>query len=381
MLTKIELSYPGKEPEEQILGAKPRAVLQKIDSSGNLRIDNWENRLIFGDNLSALQILIRNRTIKNKVKLVYIDPPFSTKQVFRRGANRTSTISKSNDDIRAYSDILVGHDFIEFLRKRIILLRELMSNDGSIYVHIDNKMGHYVKLIMDEIFGQERFINDIARIKCNPKNFARKAFGNIKDMVLFYSKSSNYTWNDPRDQLTEEDIQRLFPKIDGEGRRYTTTPLHAPGETRNGPTGALWQGIKPPAGRHWRCKPDELERLNKAGRIEWSANGNPRKKIYAYEVIARGKKRQDIWEFKDHPYPSYPTEKNIEMLKMLIQTSSNPGDLIIDCFSGSGSTLIAAEETQRRWIGIDNSEIAMTVFQNKIRLLNNYSYYGYYHII
>jgi adenine-specific DNA-methyltransferase len=260
-------------------------------------------------------------------------------------------------------------------------MRELLADEGSIYIHIDCKIGHYVKIIMDEIFGRNRYVNDITRIKCNPKNFKRKGYGNIKDMVLFYTKTDKYMWNDPREAFSEGDIERLFTKIDEAGRRYTTTPLHAPGETRNGPTGGLWKGIKPPKGRHWRCKPEELEKIDRQGLIEWSPTGNPRKKIFAEEIFGKGKKRQDIWEFKDHPYPSYPTEKNIEMLKMIIDTSSNVDDLILDCFSGSGSTLLAAELTKRRWIGIDNSSIAIDVSRRRIKALEGFSPFTIHHIV
>jgi adenine-specific DNA-methyltransferase len=252
-----------------------------------------------------------------------------------------------------------------------VLLREILAENGSIYIHIDWKMGHYVKVLLDEIFGQERFINDITRIKCNPKNFTRKAYSNLKDMILFYSKTNRYIWNDSREEMIEEDIQRLFPKIDEEGRGYTTTPLHAPGETRNGPTGQPWKGLKPPKGRHWRCSPDELTKLDEQGLIEWSSTGNPRKKIYADAVMARGKKRQDIWEFKDPSYPSYPTEKNLEMLKVIVEASSNPNDLVLDCFAGSGTTLVAAEELGRRWIGIDNSPYAIERSQKRLEALKD----------
>jgi len=349
MNNKPELTYPKKEAKEKIISEKPSAVFEKVKSFGNLRLDGWENMLIFGDNLTALKLLYQNSSIKGKVRLIYIDPPFSTNQIYKGGEDRTATVSKSDKDVKAYEDMLVGSEYLEFLRKRLILLREIMANDGSIYVHIDWKMGHYVKVLMDEVFGQERFINDITRIKCNPKNFARKGYGNIKDMVLFYSKTDRYVWHEPREEMTEGDIKRLFPKVDKDGRRYTTTPLHAPGETRNGPTGQPWKGLKPPKGKHWRYSPDELDRLDEQGLIEWSSTGNPRKIIYADEVLAKGKKRQDIWEFKDPPYPTYPTEKNLEMLKMIIEASSNPGDIVLDCFVGSGTTLVAAEEAERRW--------------------------------
>ena len=161
-----------------------------------------------------------------------------------------STISSCLDDETAYTDDLTGGDFLEFLRERLILIKELMSDRASIYLHIDYKIGHYVKIIMDEIFGSENFKNDITRIKCNPKNFKRKAYGNIKDLILFYSKSRNNIWNEPKEKFTKEDIKRLFKKTYKNGRKYTTIPLHAPGETQNGPTGGEWRGIKPPKGRH-----------------------------------------------------------------------------------------------------------------------------------
>lgn len=380
MNNKLQLIYPNKEPKERIISNNITFSLRKVKSYGNLRLDGWENKLILGDNLYVLHLLYNDTSIKGKVRLVYIDPPFSTNQVFKGSEDRTATVSRSENDNTAYKDTLIGSEYLEFLRKRLVLLKEIMADDGSIYVHIDWKMGHYVKVLMDEIFGENKFINDIARVKCNPKNFNRKAYGNIKDMILFYSKSAKYLWNDPREELTEDDIKRLFPKVDNGGRRYTTTPLHAPGETKNGPTGQLWKGIKPPKGRHWRNSPKELEKFDKLKLIEWSTNGNPRKKIYADEILNKGKKKQDIWKFKDHPYPSYPTEKNIEMLKMIIETSSNRDDLVLDCFSGSGSTLVAAEEKGRRWIGIDNSKIAINVSQKRLCLIKNYSSFGYYQV-
>jgi adenine-specific DNA-methyltransferase len=351
---------------------------KEVRSFGQSRLDDWKNMLILGDNLIALKILLKETKLIEKIKLIYTDPPFATNQEYKRGESRTSTVSPSIADKKAYDDRLIGAEYIEFLRKRLILLRDILADDGSIYVHINCKMGHYVKILMDEIFGQERFINDITRVKCNPKNFKRKGYGNIKDMILFYSKTDSFVWNDPREEMTEEDIRRLFPKVDKTDRRYTTTPIHAPGETRNGPTGRSWKGLKPPKGRHWRNSPDELNRLDKLGLIEWSSTGNPRKKIYADEALAKGKKRQDIWEFKDPSYPSYPTEKNLEMLQMIVEASSNPDDIVLDCFCGSGTTLIAAEELNRRWIGIDSSRIAIEMAQKRLLSLKDLSAFVFY---
>jgi len=326
------------------------------------------NLLIKGDNIQGLNYLLDYLDMKGKIDLVYIDPPFATGGNFNITEGRASTISNSRNGILAYSDKLVGKDFIEFLRARIILLKELMSERGSIYVHTDYKIGHYVKVMMDEIFGIENFRNDITRIKCNPKNFNRIGYGNIKDLVLFYTKSSNPIWNEPREKYTERELEKLFPKIDKQGRRYTTVPIHAPGETENGKSNQPFKGIKPPVGRHWRTDVETLTKWDNEGLIEWSSTGNPRKIIYANE--REGKRVQDVWEFKDPQYPKYPTEKNIELLDLIIRTSSNPNSIILDCFCGSGTTLKSAHINGRKWIGIDQSDHAIKAAIAKLESIN-----------
>ena len=366
------LSYPNKTSELDFFN-------QKISSSLEEVFVPKDKMLFQGDNIDAMKFLLQNG-YGGKVDLVYIDPPFSTNNIFTVGDKRVSTISNSKNDKTAYSDSLTGSDFIEFLRLRLILLRELLSEQGSIYLHIDYKIGHYVKIIMDEVFGINNFRNDITRIKCNPKNFSRSAYGNITELILFYSKSSKPIWNDPREELDKKDILHRFNKIDSNGRYYTTVPIHAPGETRNGPTGEMWRGMYPPVGRHWRSSPEELYKLDSAGLIEWSKTGNPRRIIYADEKIDKGKKMQDVWNFKDPQYPLYPTEKNLDMLKSIINASSYQDSILMDCFSGSGTTLIAAEELHRKWIGIDQSEVAIRVSEDKImNLLGIFSQdYGFY---
>jgi adenine-specific DNA-methyltransferase len=353
----MELFYPGKKSKKDIINLTPDCNLSGVFSNSNM--------LIKGENLNVLQTLLKKYNFKEKIDLIYIDPPFSTNTIFTIGKGRVSTISMSNDDEIAYNDTLQGCDFIEFIRERLIIAKELMSEQGSIYLHIDYKIGHYVKIIMDEVFGIENFRNDITRIKCNPKNFSRKAYGNIKDMILFYSKSSKMIWNEPKIPFSLKDKDKLFKKIDKNGRSYTTIPLHAPGETKDGLTSQEFKGLKPPKGRHWRCAPKDLEELDKAGLIEWSVNGNPRKIIYADEKD--GKKMQDIWEFKDYQYPVYPTEKNIDMLKTIILASSNENSYVMDFFCGSGTTLVAAQELNRNWIGIDKSIHAINATKNKLK--------------
>ncbi|HOV97926.1 MAG TPA: site-specific DNA-methyltransferase [bacterium] len=299
-----------------------------------------------------------------KVDLIYIDPPFSTNNLFTIDEDRANTISSSKNGTIAYIDKLKGADYLEFMRETLILLREILSDRGSIYVHIDYKIGHYIKIIMDEIFGIKNFRNDITRIKCNPKNFARKGYGNIKDLILFYTKTDNFIWHEPYIPYTEEDLKKLFPKVDEYGRRYTTVPIHAPGETKNGETSKPFKGILPPKGRHWRTDVKTLEEWDNKGLIEWSANGVPRKKIYAEE--RKGKRLQDIWEFKDPQYPVYPTEKNYDLLDLIVKTSSEEDSYVLDCFCGSGTTLAAAHLNKRKWIGIDNSEQAIEITKKKL---------------
>jgi len=352
------LNYANKITEKDYLAK----TSESVPSEAFFPADKM---LLKGENSDVMRFLLE-QGYGGKIDLVYIDPPFATNSTFTIGEKRVSTISSSKNDKTAYSDNLTGSSFIEFIRQRLILLRELMSEQGSIYLHIDYKIGHYIKVIMDEVFGEKNFRNDITRIKCNPKNFSRAAYGNIKDLILFYSKGKNPVWNDPRDDLKENDISSRFHKVSPDGRRYTTVPLHAPGETVNGPTGAMWHGMYPPEGRHWRSAPDELDRLDAEGLIEWSKTGNPRRIIFADEKVAQGKKIQDVWTFKDSPYPRYPTEKNEELLENIVSASSNPGSIVLDCFCGSGTALAAAEKLERKWIGIDQSEEAIRITEERL---------------
>ena len=314
--------------------------------------------------IKGLYYLLRERNLQGKIDLVYIDPPFATGSNFTITEDRAATISNSRSGSIAYSDRLTGFEFIEFLRERLLLLSELLSAKGSIYLHIDYKIGHYVKVMMDEVFGMENFRNDIARVKCNPKNFKRIGYGNVKDLILFYSKTAHPIWNEPKEKYSEEDIGKLFPKTDKRGRRYTTVPIHAPGETQRGKSNQPFRGMMPPKGRHWRTDVETLERWDRDGLIEWSATGNPRKVVFADE--REGKRVQDIWEYKDPQYPVYPTEKNSELLDLIIRTSSDLGSIVLDCFCGSGTTLKAAQQLNRNWIGVDQSEAAIKATIAKI---------------
>ncbi len=320
------------------------------------------NLLIFDDNLNAMQFLLQEKAYKNALDLIYIDPPFATNNTFRMG----STISASLSANVAYDDKFSLEAYLEFLYYRFILMREMLSEKGSIYVHTDSKIGHYVKIVLDEIFGKEHFINDITRIKCNPKNFAKKGYGNVKDSILFYSKGADFIWNEVSQKISQSDLAKRFNKRDEKGA-YTTIPLHAPGETKNGESGQEWNGLKPPKGRHWRCALSELDSLQKEGLIEWSKNGNPRKKNYAKDYGY--KKIQDIWEFKDSQKVLYPTQKNTALLRQILLMSSNENSLVMDCFCSGGGFLQEASCLKRKFIGIDESAQAIAI--NKEWIIQN----------
>ena len=321
-----------------------------------------DNTLIQSDNIIGLHYLLE-QGYRGKIDLIYIDPPFATGMNFTISEGRASTISQAKGGDIAYTDRVLGQRFVEMIRERLIIAKELLSPEGSIYLHTDYKIGHYLKVMMDEVFGIDNFRSDITRIKCNPKNFSRIGYGNIKDMILFYSLGKKPIWNEPKEPYTEEDLAKLFPKADALGRRYTTVPIHAPGETANP---ELFRGQLPPKGRHWRTDVQQLEEWDQQGLIEWSQRGNPRKIIYADE--REGKRVQDIWTFKDPQYPVYPTEKNADLLELIIKTSSNPNSIVLDFYSGSGTTITAASRLGRRWIGIDESPLAVQVASRKLGL-------------
>lgn len=344
-------SYPGKLPASQVLDTN-QAECVKLWHSNQQQSMAHENRLYYGDNLPILVSLLKDNSVKGKVRLIYIDPPFATRSVFQ---------SRSQTD--AYSDLLAGNNYIEFIRQRLIIIRELLAEDGSIYVHLDENMAFYIKVIMDEIFGQRNFRNWITRKKCNPKNYTKKTYGNVSDFILFYSKSDTYVWNRPVEEWTDKRANKEYEYVEKEtGRQYKKVPIHAPG-VRNGETGKSWRGMNPPPGKHWQFPPKTLDEMDARGEIYWSKTGNPRRKIYLDS--SSGIPVQDIWlEFRDAhnqniKITGYPTEKNPDLLARIIRGSSNPNDLVLDCFAGSGTTLSVASELGRRWIGIDRSSEAI----------------------
>jgi len=352
-LPELRLEYTGKKSIEAILATPPGRYYQNaIYCSG-------ENRLYHADNLGVLAALAEDESIAGQVRLVYIDPPFATSSAFH-----------SRKQSHAYDDHLVGAEFVEFLRERLVLIHRLLAGDGSLYLHLDERMALHFRVILDEIFGEHGYRNFITRKKCNPKNYTRKTYGNVADYILFYTKSDSYVWNRPIEQWDQVKADKEYQYTDEKtGRRYKKVPIHAPG-TRNGATGCEWRGMMPPPGKHWQYLPSTLDEMDARGDIYWSVTGNPRRKIYLED--SSGIPVQDIWmDMRDAHNQNihitgYPTEKNPALLARIIEASSNPGDIVLDCFAGSGTTLSVASQNGRRWIGVDKSDEAIKTILKRL---------------
>jgi adenine specific DNA methylase Mod len=313
---EYELTYASKSRKEEIISSTKAAPLQKIRTFNNGKVSNdeWENKLILGDNLKVLKSLTEDPSVRGKIKLIYIDPPFATKQDFKKG------------QVKAYSDKVTGAKFVEFLRARLILMRELLSDDGVIYVHLDEKKSHYIKVILDEIFGEDKFQREIIWDISVLSGFKTIAPNWIRghDTILYYSKTNNFNFNKLSTEHRQEYLDR-FNKIDEEGRKY----FDGRGERK-----------------------------------------------YLDDVISKGKSIGDVWgdimSFQQIPTSKekvgYPTQKPEALLDRIIRASSNEGDLVLDAFAGSGTTIAVAEKLGRRWIGIDCGKLAMYTIQS--RLLN-----------
>jgi len=380
---EYELVYADKEREVDILSDTMAVPLQKVKTFRNGAIpsprvgegksegDLWTNMLIFGDNLQVLKTLLQMKQegkLKNAdgtpgVRLVYIDPPFATRQEFR-----------GSQDQKAYQDKIAGAKFLEFLRKRLVFLRELLSEDGSIYVHLDWKKGHYVKILMDEIFGENNFQNELIWQKIKSVKAQTLGYGNVTDYVLFYRKSDGVLFKQIRIPHKENYLNQMYRYVDQNGRRYR---LHDFTQSGSGPARKFGvRGyIEPPVGKHWIWSQEKIDEGIERGLIVFSKSGTPQIKRYLDEV--EGEALNDLWN-DVNPIGSvsgerigYPTQKPEALLERIIKASSNPGDLVLDCFAGSGTTLAVAEKLGRHWIGVDCGKLAIYTMQKRLLNIGN----------
>lgn len=346
-LPDYTLEWPRKSSPENILGHSRLPLPEPV-------LTRDGGRLFHADNLEILRGLD-----PGSVDLIYIDPPYATGRDFKTRAQEL-----------AYTDTLLGEDFLDFLYVRLLLLREVLADTGTIYLHLDQRMVFEAKILMDEVFGRDNFRGCITRQKCAQKNMASTRYGNVTDHILFYTRTDDYTWNRPYQPWTDDRAAAEFRSVASDGRRYKTVPLHAPG-VRDGDTGLPWRGIEPPKGKHWCTSPDNLDEWDRLGRIHWSKNGNPRKKIYLDE--SPGVPTLDLWLDvpdvinQNSSITGYPTEKSTALLTRIVKASSNPGDLVLDCFAGSGTTLEVSRDLGREWIGVDASKVSIQTIEKRLR--------------
>ena len=343
------IEYAGKRPESIILaqaaitgGAAP---LQVVRSFANGKNGDWKNLIVQGDNLQFLKTCYMNQDplikdkVKGKVKLICIDPPFATKSDFG-----------SKDGERSYSDKVDTAEFIEALRERLIYQRELLDDDGSIYLHLDNKMSHYAKVMMDEVFGKDNFRNEIfaSRIKKNVNEYEQANSLNVDlDNILFYSKTQNAKIYLPRIESNKEPRWHSFEAS----------------EVRSGMDYDLF-GFKPKTGNHWRWSYERAQQSIEDGLLR--ANPRTGKPEYLvtkdFEIVGTNWSKLTAYSFKYN----YPTEKAEALLERIILASSNPGDLVMDIFGGSGTTVAVAEKLDRRWITCDFGKHSIYTMQKRI---------------
>ena len=370
---EYELSYRGKARRADVLSETMAVPLQPVKTFG--RAKGWSNMLVFGDNLQVLKRLlqlreagqIRNADGTDGVRLCYIDPPFATRREFVGSRNE-----------RAYEDRVAGAEFVEFLRRRLILIHQLLSSDGSLYVHLDMRKAHYIKVLLDELFGEHNFRNEIVWKRTVGTHGSAKRYVVVHDVLLYYTKSADPVWTDVREDYAQEYLDKYYRFDDGDGRLYWRADLTGAGVS-GGETGQPWRGFNPTKkGRHWSVPPKVLDQLDAEGRIYWPPGGTGWPQFKRYRDELKGKPASDVWVDIDRmnsvatERTGFPTQKPEALMTRVIEASSRPGDLVLDCFAGSGSTLAAAEKAPsgpRRWIGVDSSKFA--IYTTQARLLRN----------
>ena len=319
------------------------------------------NRLYWGDNLQVMAHLMRE--FRGKIKLIYIDPPFDSgadyrKRIKLRGTSVETDLSVLEE--RQYTDIWSNDLYLQYMYERLILMRELLTEDGAIYLHCDARRSHHLRCVLNEVFGPDNFQNEIAWRRSAMAASAGTKWKNAHDTILFYSKTGGAIFNPQRGEYSEQS-KELYKHKDERGY-YQRVPLLVSGK-RSGATGQPWRGIDPSTrgrqGMHWVKTPAELEELDEQGLIYWpeKEDGIPRLKYYLYE--AEGPVISDFWDdihmisSSSKESEEYPTQKPEALIERIIQASTNPNDLVADFFIGSGTTAAVAQKLGRRWIGAD----------------------------
>lgn len=332
----------------------------------------WQNRLIWGDNKYVMASLLAE--FAGKIDLIYIDPPFATGADFSvkmEIGDVEWTKEPSAIEDKAYRDTWGrGLDsYLQMMYERLVLMRELLSERGSIYVHLDWHVGHYIKIVLDEIFGRDNFRNDISWRKLSAAKAQSNFFSNVKDSVFYYTKTEKTTFN-PQFIDSEKDDTNYAYLEEKTGRQYGSFDFTQKG---TGPARRFGKTVlTPPPGKHWIWSQDKIDTAMDEGRIIFTSSGLPRVKRYLDEKI--GNYIGDLWaDGEVEPLSAnsserlnYDTQKPEALLERIINASSNEDDLVADFFCGSGTTGAVAEKLGRRWIMADLGRFAIHTTRKRL---------------
>jgi len=324
----------------------------------------WRNRLIWGDKKYVLPSLLPE--FAGKVNLIYIDPPFDTGADFSFTANVPDHPDAAEDDSfaftkepsiieqKAYRDTWGrGLDsYLQWFYETAVLLHELLHENGSIYVHLDWHVGHYAKCVLDEVFGQDGCLNEIIWKRTSAHSDSM-TYNHVHDVIFFYTKTPQFTWNPQYTEHSEDYETTKYCHVDEKGRRYRLDNITSPNPRPN--MTYVWKGFPPPE-KGWRYSKETMARLDAEGRIWCPSDKTKRPQLKRYLDESKGRPLDSVWTDLN-PVNSqavervdYRTQKPEGLLERILKASTNEGDLVLDCFCGSGTTAAVAEKLKRRWI-------------------------------
>jgi adenine-specific DNA-methyltransferase len=339
------------------------------------RETEWRNRLIWGDKKYVLPSLLPE--FAGKVNLIYIDPPFATGDDF----SFSTAIPESDDEFikrpsiieqKAYRDTWGKglESYLQWFYETTILLRELLSEKGSIYVHLDSHVGHYAKSILDEVF-PNNFLNEVIWARSAPRSNVKRGLPAGHDTLFIYTRSDDSVWNRPMTTLSDEYTKSHYSSVELEtGRLYALDNMISPNPDRPN-LKYEWNGVT----RVWRVTKENMQRLYDEGRIVYTSQGVARYKRYLDE--SQGTPLTTVWQdippvnSQANERVNYRTQKPEALLERIIKASSNEGDLILDCFSGSGTSAAVAEKQGRRWITCDLGRFAIHTTRKRLLSIDN----------
>ena len=380
IMERLESSYKiGLQTRELVIPSRDtnwQDMFVKADRSSHDLNPAEMNRLIYGDNLLAMAALLAGNdetpSMRGKVDLIYIDPPFDSKADYRTKITLPGgEIEQKPTAIEqfAYSDTWQNGtvSYLAMLVPRLCLMREMLSNSGTIYIHIDWHVGHYAKIAMDEIFGRDNFLNEIVWQRTFSKGASIK-FGQIHDNILIFTKSDSYTFNPQYKPHSESYKKSHYGQTDSNGRRFRLVTLSGagPGQARRFGDSM----IDPPPGRHWAWSQERINRGLEEGKIVFTSSGQPNIKQYLDEM--EGSPILSIWDDIPPVNPAskeligYNTQKPTALLERIIGASSPVGGIVADFFSGSGTTAAVAEKLGRKWIATDLGKPACMITRKRM---------------